>query len=257
MMDESMESAPRAGRAVLMPPDLIRVLIAGIAGVLLAGGTLRALGPGIRDEGGASLLFGLVFYTIVITAAAYRHAGAMLAAGGGAVTVAIGALSSTMRFNPYKDTLADPPTGITASVVLAGLLLGTGLGISLQRYLADSRYAQWQWRRILTGVALAVIPSLIVGYVLWDLMERLWNHNWATFMIFVLIPTIALAALCAISPVAAVPALVILFWRMVSGPDVSPENVLATLVVCSVLSLLTITFLGPIEYEDSTADHVV
>ena len=82
MMDESMESAPRAGRTVLMPPDLIRVLIAGIAGVLLAGGTLRALGPGIRDEGGASLLFGLVFYTIVITAAAYRHAGAMLAAGG-------------------------------------------------------------------------------------------------------------------------------------------------------------------------------
>ena len=101
-----------------------------------------------------------------------------------------------------------------------------------------------------------MIPSLIVGYVLWDLVERLWNQNWSTFMIFVLIPAIALAALCAISPVAAVSALVLLFWRMVSGPDASPENVLETLVVCSVLSLLTITFLGPIEYEDSTADHV-
>ena len=43
---------------------------------------------------------------------------------------------------------------------------------------------------------------------------------------------------------------------MVSGPDISPENVLATLVVCSVLPLLTISFLGPIEYEESTADHV-
>lgn len=238
----------------LQGEDLARVVVAGLAAAFLAG-LLTALWTAPEPLPRATLI-GAVVVIGLITAAGYRHAGALAAAGavltllGAAQLYSVSITPLAMREEarsgggPVDEMLQGP----AHSLLLGCLLLGAACGWALRRVSTAPRLAQYGWGM----VAVAVVAGVVA---IWPMSGAtgLDAYDEGTLQLLRVVVTmvvgVVVGALPTLSPVAAVPTAVGL--GIVVSRVEEPGAAATGLMVVLVMVLATaVHFLAPVEPAD-------
>src|SRR5699024_5253034 len=237
--------------------DLARVVIAGLAAAFLAG-LLTLLWTAPEPLPGVTLA-GAVVVIGLITAAGYRHAAALAAAG--AVLTLLGAaqlysvstaqltvLEEARRLDRQVDELFQGPA---YCLLLGCLLLGTAFGWALRRVSSAPRTAQYGLGMVVVAVVLGVIA-------IWPLYGATGLDAFAEETVQLLrvvvsmVVGVLVGALPALSPVAAVPTAVGL-GIAVSRMEEAGIAGTSMLVVLVMVLATAVHFLAPVEPADEGA----
>ena len=234
--------------------DLARVVVAGLAAAFLAG-LLTVLWTAPEPLPQATLI-GAVVVIGLITAAGYRHVGALAAAG--AVLTLLGAaqlysvsitplavLEEARRGGGSVDEMLQGPA---YSLLLGCLLLGAACGWALRRVSTAPRLAQYGWGMVVVAVVSGVVA-------IWPMSGAtgLDAYDEGTVQLLRVVVTmvvgVVVGALPTLSPVAAVPTAVGLG---IAVSRVEEPGAAATgLMVVLVMTLATaVHFLAPVEPAD-------